>query len=184
MKTKKHHSSIKLATLMFSLILSTVFISCDSNDVQDKPRLQDNYEVTEGDYTFFANPEKYDEADLKRGQDHFCQVETKISKVKRNGNMLTIEILKPKNCEVKYEIIWNGEVLYSDPMQSAIYVRALADGCNDGAEKEIDALVIKLEETLKNLDKNIIDKINFTVRDACSLVNIDCVEDCNVVTTF
>ncbi|WP_308992461.1 hypothetical protein QLS71_000290 [Mariniflexile litorale] len=186
MKFKKNYFSIKWVAFLPTLALSIILFNCDSSkdSGEDKLQLKDNYEVTEGPYTFFANAEKYKDTDLKRGQDNFCQVETKISKVKREGNILTIEILKPKNCEIKYEIIWDGVVFFSNPMQSTIYVKALADNCNEDSDMEIDALVIKLEEAFKTLKKDMIDRTNFTVRDACSLVNIDCVDDCNVVITF
>ncbi|WP_157209228.1 hypothetical protein [Mariniflexile maritimum] len=185
MKFKKNHFSIKWVVFIPTLVVSIILFNCDSSkdEVTDKLQIKDNYEVNEGPYTFFANAEKYKDTDLKRGQDNFCQVETKISKVKREGNVLTIEILKPKDCDVKYEIIWDGVLFFSNPMLSTIYVKALANDCDENSGTEIDALVIKLEEAFKTLKKDMIDKTNFTVRDACSLVNIDCTGDCNVSTT-
>lgn len=186
MKIKNTNFGFKWASFFTALVLGIVLFSCDSEKEGDDDgfQLKENYEINEGLYTFFANPEKYKDTDLKRGQDNLCQVETKISRVKREGNVLSIEILKPKDCEIEYEIIWDGVVLFSDPMQSAIYVRSLANNCNGEPDTETDILVVNLEETFKPLKKEIIDNAIIMVKDACSLVNIDCVGDCNVISSY
>lgn len=181
MKIKNQHSGIKVVVFIPLLILSVIFLSCDNTEEPEKLKLQDGYEVTEGDYTFFANSEKYKEADVKRGQENFCQVQTLISKVKREGNILTIEILKPINCQVSYEIIWDGEIRVSHPMESNLYVHALAEDCNAMLfGVETDALVVDLEDTFKDIDKDIMSNTSFTIKDACSFTDVQCIGDCGI----
>lgn len=183
---KSTNSCLSMLYLKFIsiLIICLLLYNCDSTNVDDKLQVNENYVVIEDDYTFIVDAEKYKDTELKRAKDDFCQVKTNISKVAREDNILIIEILKPKNCELKYEVIWDGLLLESYPMQGAIFVHSITDtNCNEGAEKETDTLVINLEEALKTLKKDIIENTNFTVRDACSLVDVNCSGNCNEVIT-
>lgn len=188
MKIKNRNHAFGNSLPLLLLVVCANFIGCDKSDEgPDRTALLDDYELVEESYTFIASAAKYDEAGEKRAQEDYCQVETEISKVSREGNVLTIEVESPKNCDVDYEIIWNGEVMYSDPMQSAIYIRAIAEDCTDVSETEIDVLTIDLEETLQSLTedlvgnrKEFIGRINFLIRDACSLVDVVCDDNCNV----
>lgn len=187
MKSTKNNLSIQSLKFVSIFTLCFILYNCGSTNVDEEDKLQvnENYVVNENDYTFYANAEKYNDTSLKRGEDNLCQVETKISKVVREENILTIEILKPKNCQINYEIIWNGILELSLPMRGTIYVRAITDtNCNENAETESDTLVLKLEEAFKTLKKDMIENTNFIVRDACSLVDVYCVDNCNEVISY
>ncbi|AUP80958.1 hypothetical protein C1H87_20485 [Flavivirga eckloniae] len=174
-----------ITLFVFTLTFFASLISCDKeeDDPQGKMGVKGIYKITENIYTLYADNEKFIEANDKRGQADFCQVKTEIHKVKRVNNILTIEIYRPKNCNVKYEIIWDGAIMESHPSQAYLYVHAIAENCNDLKEKELDILIIDLEKTIKDIDKNTLKEIYFTIKDSCSLTDVYCTEDCNVTVT-
>ena len=167
------------------LVLASVsfftMVSCNSNSSNGDSDLKGtNYKVTTGDYTFYANKEKYTDLETLRGDESLCQIEIKVVKVKREGNILTIDVSKPKNCDVKFEIVWNGMVLESFPMQAHLYIHPTSNNCTDQEEKEVKVLTIDLEEVLKDLDASYIEDTNFTIKESCRLVDIICTGDCDV----
>jgi|GEM_PF-2085177 len=180
MKTKNKQLNINATLFLLLLMLGINLLSCDNSKDDDRDAIAEDYEVVDEAYTFYANADKYDEARVKRGEDTYCLIETKIAKVTREGNILTIGVLGPKDCDVDYEVIWSGEVMLTSPPMGAIFLRAVADGCSDESEKEMDILTIDLEKTFKNLSSETLAEINFLIKDACSLVDIDCGDNCNV----
>lgn len=183
MELKNNSGSIKSISL-FGLIVSLIiftFLSCESGDDEQGGDLdlKGTYQITEEAYTFFADPEKYGDIENKRAENDLCDIETEITKVQRSGNTLTITITRPEDCEIDYELIWNGEIRESFPMQSNLYIHSIGEGC-EGELNETDVLVIDLEEALKDIDASIIPDINFMIKDACHLTDIQCADDCDV----
>ncbi|MEZ4970425.1 MAG: hypothetical protein R2814_12370 [Flavobacteriaceae bacterium] len=179
---KKYSLNSVPTYLLIGLIVSILSLGCEKNRDEDKIGLGlHNYKLQSGSYTFYASSEHYLQTNIKRGDEKFCQVETKISKISREGNILTLEIVKPIDCEVNYEIIWDGEIKESYPMQCNLFVYALPGNCNKmlfGAS--IETLVINIEEVLKDIDKSTLSDINFTIKDACSYRDVECTGDCAV----
>lgn len=166
--------------LMASLMLFVLF-GCESSEMAplDKLALKETYKVATESYTFHANPEKYGDMESKRAKDELCAIETEISKVQRTDNILTITVARPMDCDIDYEIIWNGEILESYPMQSNLYIHAIGNNCS-GTHSTDDVLSIDLEQVLKDIDASIIADIDFTIKDACRLLDVTCNDNCNV----
>ncbi|GIZ09044.1 hypothetical protein [Flavobacterium sp. UMI-01] len=192
MKININYFSSKWVTLIPTLVfistfaLSVFLFSCENtgHDANDEFKLKENYQIIGEHFTFYADPQKFQETNVKRGKDEFCQVETKISKVKREDNILTIEILKPLGCQINYDIIWSGEIRESFPMQSNLYIRAKAEKCdNKRFASERDTLKINLELVLKDVNPNNIKTTNFVIKDACALEDINCNGNCSITVT-
>ncbi len=170
--------------LVLTSISFFTLASCDNDSSDGDSDLKGtNYKVSTGDFTFYANKEKYTDLETLRGDDTLCQIETKVVKVKREGNNLTIDISKPKNCDVEFEVVWNGTILESFPMQAHLYIHPTSNNCTDQDEKEIKVLILDLEEVLKDLDASYIENTNFTIKESCRLVDIVCAENCDVTIT-
>ncbi len=174
-------------TIMLALvsILLIALTSCESSDSSNgDPDLKgSNYKVSKGDYTFYADKEKYTNLEDLRGDSTLCQIEIEIVKVKRQGNSMVIDIAKPKNCDVEFEIVWNGTIMESFPMQGHFYIHPISKNCTDQEEKEVIELTLDLEGILKGFDASYIADTNFTIMDSCKFVDIVCVKNCDVTTT-
>ncbi len=160
--------------------------SCDNDSSDNDSDLKGaNYKFSTGDFTFYANKEKYIDLEVLRGDKTLCQIEIEVVKVKREGNILTIDITKPKNCDVLFEVVWDGAIMESFPMQCHLYIHPTSNNCTDQDqdEKEIKVLTLDLEKILKDLDVSYIEDTNFTIKESCRLVDIVCTENCNITIT-
>jgi hypothetical protein len=157
-------------------MLTTPSCTQESDFEQQQPSEQ--YTVIQEDYSFFADHQKYKEADTKRAQGDLCNVEWKIIQVQRTGNELALQLSKPKDCKVRYEFIWNGILMESFPMMAHILVKAVGENCV-AEEYEEEVITVELDTVFKNLTTDDIANTNFTVRDACSLEDFNCTDDCN-----
>lgn len=123
---------------IFNLILLAgiiVFSSCnkevyDDNDDSIVPKAMENY-------NFYKSAKMYNEAqDLRSGNysDAF-----EIEKVERTGNLLNITLSYQGNCETnKFDVIWDGILLESWPMQTQLIIKRSVSNCDDkGVKKEI-----------------------------------------------
>lgn len=182
---KKHR--LKLALALILVLTSVSFLTlvgCDNDPSDGNPDLKGtDYKVSTGDYTFYANKEKYTDLETLRGDESLCQIEIEVVKVKREGNVLTIDVSKPKNCDVEFEVLWNGTILESFPMQCHLYIHPTSKSCTDQGEKEVEVLTLYLEEVLKDLDASYIEGTNFTIKESCRLVDIVCAKNCDVTIT-
>jgi len=182
---KKHRlKSAFMVMLALASVSLLTLASCDSDSSDGDSDLKGtDYKVSKGDYTFYANKEKYTDLETLRGDESLCQIEIKIVKVKREGNILTIDVSKPKSCDVEFEVVWNGTILESFPMQAHLYIHPTSNNCTDQDEKEVEVLTLDLEEVLKDLDASFIEDTNFTIKESCRLVDIVCAENCDVTIT-
>ena len=173
---------MKKVSYIFIVILFTVNMGCD-NDENPKatPDGGPSIEFTfkSDNYIFFADHEKFQEASARRANDTYCSVKSDIKKVQREGNLLGVSLMKPKGCEVSYEVIWNGLILESFPVQITLFLKTIGS-CGDTEEKEADEVVLDLEEIFKDVEMVNPDEAVFMVKDACSLLDIQCDGDCDI----
>ena len=172
MKTKKQIIGLFLTGWM----LTTPSCTSESDFEQQQP--SEKYTVVQEGYSFFADQKRYKEADVRRAQGGLCDVEWKILQVQRTGNELTLQLSKPKDCKVRYEFIWDGTLMESFPMMAHVFVKAVGENCV-ADEYEEEVIKVELNEVFKNLSVDEIANTNFTVRDACSLEDFRCTDDCN-----
>ncbi len=181
-------ATIRLPLTVMLILVSILLVavtSCESSNSSngDSDLKGRDYKVSTGDYTFYANKEKYTDLEGSRGDEALCQIEMEIVKVKREGNILTIDVSQPKNCDVELEVLWDGIFMESFPMQAYFYMHPTSNNCTNQDEKEIVVLTLDLEEILKESDASYIADTNFTIKESCRLVDIVCVENCDVTVT-
>jgi hypothetical protein len=169
--------------IIFSLIgalLMTLLIGCRNDNVNADPNPAEKYTVTSDLYTFHSDSEKYQDVNVRRAQENLCPFSWEILNVSREGNILVVDISRPKDCDVTYEIIWDGAIMESYPMMANIFLNAVSESCSDQDDTVTDELVIDLEDSFKDIPKSTLDNTSFTIRDVCSLTDVQCVDDCNV----
>jgi len=159
------------------VIVSIVFFSCNSESPE---AASEGYKVQTEAYTFYSDQKKYQDANARRGESDECQFSWSIRNVKRNGNVLTLDISRPAGCEVEYELIWNGMILESFPMMANVFIKAISDGCTDQDEDTTDILEIDLEKALKDTSLSTLSNTNFNIREFCAFKDVQCMEGCDV----
>jgi hypothetical protein len=169
--------------IIFSLIgvlVVALLFGCRNDKANAEPTPVEKYTVTSDLYTFHADSEKYQDVNVRRAQEDLCHFSWEILNVSREDNILVVEISRPKDCDVRYEIIWDGAIMESYPMMANIFLKAVSDNCIDQDDTITDELVIDLEDSFKDIPKSTLDNTDFMIRDVCSLTDVQCVDDCNV----
>ncbi len=162
-------------------IIALMLVASCTNDQEADPFFRvDQYLVTADDYTFYSDLEKYWDTHASRLEAGDCPYSWSIQQVTRNDNIFTVDIARPQACEVLYELIWDGAIMESYPMMANVFLRAHSAGCTDSAEKETDRLVIDLKEAFKNVSEAMLRDINFNLKEACSIRDYVCMEDCDL----
>ena len=169
-----------LKTIFIPLAL-LLYVACDSDSGLDAgPDAEpEKFTVKTDNYTFYADKERFTEADARRADKDYCDVPTKIKRVQRNDNLLAVTVSIPKNCEPSYEVIWNGLILESFPVQITLFLKVLGE-CTDNGEFEQHQVVLDLEEIFTDESSVNPAEANFTVKDACSLLDVACESDCDI----
>ena len=156
--------------------------ACDNGEApHTTPDIEQGIEFTikSDNYTFFADHEKFHEANTRRAKDNYCEVPNEIKKLQRQDNLLSVSVLVPKGCEVAYEVIWNGLVAESFPVQITLFLKTMGD-CGTNEEMESDQLVLDLDKIFEDVDMVNPNEAVFTVKDACSLLDIQCTGNCDI----
>lgn len=173
-----------LSSYSFSFFLAGLLLLMTSCDKDNAGTPTESYQIVTESYVFYANQEKYQEVNIKRTNEGYCQVPSEILKVKRDESKLSITIARPKNCSVSYEIIWDGAVMESFPMMANIFLKAVSENCATTLLEQgniaTDMLVIDLEKTFKDIPSSSLKDTNFMVKEACSLNDFQCMENCNL----
>ncbi len=132
---------------IFKLILLAgimVFSACnkeayDDNDDSIVPKVMENY-------NFYKSARMYNEAQELRSENYSDAFE--IEKVERTGNLLNVTLSYLGNCETnKFDVIWDGILLESWPMQTRLIIKRSASNCDDEELKK-EILSIDLEELI------------------------------------
>lgn len=170
----------KIITCSTAVIALMMWSGCVADQDADTLMPVEQYQVTAEDYTFFSDPEKYQDTRARRLESAHCTYSWSIQNVSRNANVLTVDIARPQGCEVLYELIWDGAVMESYPMMANVFVHPRSAGCTDQAEEETDRLVIDLKEAFKNVSETTLRDINFNIREVCTIKDVKCMEDCDL----
>lgn len=127
------------------IVTSLVAVSC-SKDETNRP---DTLPVTieKENYTFMKNANLYEAAEKNRSEEYSSPFE--IVHVNRSGNTMDITVSFQAGCETnKFEVIWDGLIMESYPVQTRIFVKRNASGCSDSDETETTALSVNLTELI------------------------------------
>lgn len=147
------------------LMLSLVAFACKdeaANEVDRRP--VNGVLLTNSD-------EAYDEAAKRRSQSEYS-ARFEIEEVSRNGTSLNIKVSHAHACQGDFEVIWDGSVMESYPMQIRLFVKFNAV-CDEGPH--IMMLDIKtLEVDLMQLigDEELINESVFHVSNASSVQDV------------
>jgi len=165
-----------------ALLLIMVVISCR----QDLPVVPSpvgpalKYTVPGDQYTFYADSEKYTMTSLDRTKDYLCNFPWNVVSVVRTDNMVSVHISRPIECQVEYELIWDGTLMHSYPMMANVFINAISQNCTNKGQVGVDTLNIDLKKTFKDLSEATLENTNFLIREVCALKDIQCMDDCNV----
>lgn len=167
---------------MKNLILLTLLtlLSCNNDHITTDTLDGKKYTVTTEKYTFYADPQKYLDANKNWTQPDQCKFSWKVKHVGRSGNTIRIDISKPKHCEVSYDILWNGAIMESYPPMANIFLIAKSENCTDAGEMETEQLIINLEEAFKDVPTASLRETVFYIKQVCSSTSIECKKDCDV----
>ncbi len=131
----------------FKLVLLAgimVFSACnkesnDGNDGSIVPKAMENY-------NFYKSAKIYNEAQELRSKNYSDAFE--IEKVERTGNLLNVTLTYLGNCETnKFDVIWDGLIAESWPMQTRLIIKRSASSCDDKTLKK-EILSIDLVELI------------------------------------
>ena len=162
-----------------AIALIVLLQNCDDATNDDINVSPEAYSVSADDYTFHFNDEMYAEANARRANSEECNFDWSIESVSRVGNVLTVQVDRPKDCGVTYEII-SGGVEFSYPPRAAIFVKAISQGCDSNGEYISENLTINMEEAYIHMSASDLKETLVNVRDFCSLNDISCDGECNV----
>ena len=102
-----------------------VFSSCSKNNDKELvvPHAGENF-------NFYESANLYKEAQKLRSKSYSDAFE--IEKVERIDNLLNITVSYQGNCETsKFDIIWDGMLLFSWPMQANLIIKRDATNCGN-----------------------------------------------------
>lgn len=130
----------------FILLFGIIFFSSScNNDSLDKgkdsfvPKIMENYD-------FYKNAEMYNNAKEMRSKKYSSAFD--IEKVERKGEMLNVTLTYLGRCETnKFDVIWDGILMESWPMQTRLIIKRSASNCDDKLLKK-ETLSINLLELM------------------------------------
>ena len=130
----------------FILLVGIIFNSpsCNNDSIdKDKdsfvPMIMENYD-------FYKNAEMYDKAQRLRSKEYSSVFD--IENVERKGEMLNVTLTYLGKCETnKFDVIWDGILMESWPMQTRLIIKRSASNCDDKLLKK-ETLSINLLELM------------------------------------
>ena len=123
-----------------------VFTSCSKEDDVSHgkkypvPIIQENF-------NFYKSAELYSDAQRMRSESYSDVFE--IEKVERVGNRLDVTVSYKGNCEInKFDVIWDGIIMESWPVQTRIMIKRSTSNCDSDGEIKKEILSIDLVELI------------------------------------
>jgi len=127
------------------IVTSLVAVSCTKDNINGPDTAP--VRVEKENYTFLKNAALYGTAEKKRSEEYSSPFE--IVSVNRSGDTMDITVSFPAGCETnKFEVIWDGLIMESYPVQTRIFVKRNASGCAGSDETETIVLSVDLKELI------------------------------------
>ncbi|MCE7053875.1 hypothetical protein LZF95_04230 [Algoriphagus sp. AGSA1] len=161
------------------MLIGLLMIALACNEDETFPEAQ-VYEVAGDNFKFFSNPGKYQEINNRRATSEYCTFDWSIEKINRSGNTLKVEVDVPENCEIDYELIWNGSLFFVDPPVANVFLNLTSTGCQNSESRKTELLTLDLKQAFKNLSDEQLRTINFNIQEVCAIVDLPCNGDCDV----
>ena len=134
--------------ISFSLIWVVLLtIACNQDDTADvktpTPKQGENFK-------FFASDEMYNDALGKRSGDYSAPFEIlDVAAVKDSlptgHDFLLVTVEYDESCEGEFEVIWDGRIMESYPVQTHLIMKYNA-ACSNTNQKTIETIAIDLDE--------------------------------------
>jgi hypothetical protein len=149
------------------LVLTGLFLFI-SSCIKENKDLSNPEVLDKGTYTFLKSAGLASEASENRSEEYSAAFD--ITKVERKDDTLKITVSFLKGCEInKFQIIWNGTVLYSFPPMINLFVKRSTENCRPSQDTISQILKINLAECIGN--KSLIKEANFIVSNASKKLN-------------
>src|SRR5688572_8573070 len=103
--------------LLHTLVLILLFIG---SACQDDPNSTDPPVDEKGPVNLYKDKTKFDEAARLRSSTYSAPFT--IDRIQRNADILEVEVSFAQGCEGTFDVIWNGELMYSYPMQANLFL--------------------------------------------------------------
>jgi hypothetical protein len=139
------------------------------------------YQVEGKGYKFTVDVRAYREIDFNRGRAAFCGIDTEIKGISRHSNMVTLEFLKPKNCNGTYQLVWDGKWQESNPRKIQIYLISEFPSCVATGEMVSDTIAVDLAKALALSGQYGQTPFSIYIREQCNARDYHCVGDCDLI---
>lgn len=165
----------------FRLAFFLFLCSCTLDDGQSDSFVPFLYQVEGLGYKFTVDAGACREIDYNRGNAAYCGIDTEIKAISRHINLLTLEILKPKNCNGKYHLIWDGKWQESIQRSIRIYLISEFPTCEATGEMESDTITVDLAKALSPSGQYGQSPFSIYIREHYNAKDYHCVGDCVLV---
>ena len=129
------------------LLLLVLYLGATSACTNDVPEAADPSPFTlekEG-YSLLKDMTLSLEAQTDRSESYSQPFE--IEDVEREGDLIHIRVVFPSGCsENRFEIIWDGKIMETHPVQTRLFVKRTASGCSPSQAEEHLLLTVDVKE--------------------------------------
>jgi hypothetical protein len=130
---------------LLMIVAFLVAVSCTKDDANGPGTAP--VKVEKENYIFLKNAGLYGTAEKKRSEEYSSPFE--IMSVRRSGNTMDITVSFQAGCGInQFEVIWDGLIMESYPVQTRIFVKRNASGCAGSEETETMVLSVDLKELI------------------------------------
>ncbi len=162
--------------------LFVFFLSCSFENEPDEVSALYSIQNSASNFTFIASLNRYQQVDFNRLDPANCKVEYQLEEINRRANILNLRVKRPENCQVHYELIWDGLVMESLPMRIQLYLVPVFQSCVPSSRSKVDDIEVDLEKVLKFVPKEDIEDLVIYLRAFCAYEDYLCEGDCQIRT--
>lgn len=149
-----------MKTIKLILLATIVLASCSKEKTSDDDPV---IPKAGANFNFYKSADLYSEAQDLRSEGYSDAFE--ITEVEREGNNLDITVEFKGNCKTnKFDVIWDGIIMQSWPMQTKLIVKRTSSDCDSNGETKKEIISIDLVEFIG--DKVLVDGTVFHVSNA------------------
>ena len=150
---------------IFNLILlagTIIFASCNKEDDTNNDKEYPVPTIHEN-FNFYKSSQLYSKAQELRSESYSDAFD--IEKAERVDNHLNVTVSYKGNCEInKFDVIWDGIIMESWPVQTRIMIKRSTSNCNSDGETKREILSIDLVKLID--DKVLVEGAVFHVSNA------------------
>jgi hypothetical protein len=165
----------------YRFVLFLFLFSCSLDNSNQDIGTSIAYEVDFGNAKFQADFNQFQKLNFERGSNSFCNSPISIVGLKREGDMLTIQVRRNGNCKGGYRLVWNGSVQESFPERVQLYLYPEFTGCSLSGDSVVEEIKIDLKKAFVSLKPELVNRMYLYLREYCSLVDYLCEGNCDLI---